>query len=140
MVNLEDTVLHLKITRDVGRSNAPILEIEMLGSHTLTDVARAMFKHRLEQEVGEALSAHLWMFHRPGDNFDHLDVQTPLKQPGGIKNVYLDDEEFDDPEVGAPRGVLAVREGAKWVFRYDSHGSNAIALTVTVAKERARED
>ena len=51
------------------QDDTPILHMTFSGTHTLHQVATALFKHHLESEIGEPLGAHMWRF-SPVDDDD----------------------------------------------------------------------
>ena len=132
----------------------PLLQLEVLGTHTLRRVAQAMFAMRFERELDEDLDAHLWHFALVRiEDSTFLDVDRPLCSPedeGVVVYPTPSDRselrEYDDvggeyaarPEkveisVGPPRG------GDPLVFEYD-YGSPTSLLLRVASKRPIRDE
>jgi hypothetical protein len=117
--------------KKVGRS---FLELEVLDHHTLRDLAKALFKHCLNERYGEGLNSHIWRF-EPFQGRDCSGMAFNRKIPilsreMGCKAQYsmFQYREIDGWHVDY--SSLLIKEGMDLLFFYDEGDTRLVAVSI----------
>lgn len=109
----------------------PVLQVEVLGTHTFEDVGEVLFRGYLGAVLGETLNDHVWLF-SPNLGDEELEemmfsASTPLLSPQfGLFN-QLDHYSSGARKIGTR---FPITEGLEMLFTYDLGSTTVLAATV----------